>query len=117
MKQPVIHTILCLVSAPDIYGCRELICRIDKVDKATFPRSGRMGDKGIYQDWNANVSPYCIWLLPGFDRYVWYKTLDDAIGALQRRFQNNIYHGATFVDPDVYKREQAIAEQRYLESM
>lgn len=117
MKEPIIHTVLCLVSSPDIYGGRRLICRIDKVEKPTFPRSGRMGDKGIYRDWNANVSPYCVWGLPGMTRYCWYKNLDDAIGSLNRRFQNEFYHGATFIDPAVYEREQEIAKQRYLANM
>lgn len=114
MKEPIINTVLCLVSSPDIYGGRRLICKIDKVVKPTFPRSGRMGDKGIYKDWNANVSPYCI---PDMTRYYWYSTLDDAINSLNRRFQNEFYHGATFIDPAVYDREQKIAEQRYLENM
>lgn len=113
MNSPIIRDILYLVSNPDNYGRRRIISRIAEVEKPAFPRTGQMGKKGLSKDWNGYVSPFCIWY-SSLGGYRWYSSLEDALRVLQQSHQNEIYNGAIFMDAEVYAREQAEAEQLYL---
>lgn len=113
MNQPIIHTEYYLVSCADVFGFRDIIARIDVVDKPKFPRSGLMDKKGIYEAWNAYKSPFAIWGFIGAKRYYWYSTIEQAMGVLHKTFDYEFDRGAIIMEPREYEQEQIRAREEF----
>ena len=112
MKDSIITTVCYLVTAADVWGFRGRLVDIVRVDRPTFPRSGKMDKRGIYEAWNAKEYPIAI-TGGRYTRYYWFRTIEDAQKAIERQYGNEIYHGAVFMDKDEYDKTQQAAKREY----